>query len=68
MKKKIQNVGLKPWMSASNHGYAHDALDRLNNDMATRKDIEIELSKRIEEKETRRLLNEIIWKKKNEGE
>lgn len=52
----------------SNHGYAHDALDRLNNGVAKRKDIEIELSKRIEEKETRRLLNEIIGKKKNEGE
>lgn len=62
--KEIQNVGIKPWLNASKHGYAQDAIDRMMKGQATRKDIENELSERADEKEVRQILNEIIGKNK----
>lgn len=63
-RKVLQNISFKPWLNASKHGYAHNAIDRMINGKATRKDIENELSKRTDEKEVRQILNEIIGKNK----
>lgn len=53
-----------PWLNASKHGYAHDAIERMKQRKVTRQDIENELSMRSDEKEVREILNEIRKNKK----